>query len=321
MKIAAALFVATVHAECPNAWTLDTDTNKCEPDNVQVACTTSTMTVTFDLDAVYDNGAVELDDAQEALAAAAVVGSEEATCMDFTYNTDDALFTVSLSLNDCGMSASHEDGYLIFESSFTGQEEALLRDGIITTKVLSFAAQCKFPDTATVAVDGIEVAMGETLVEAVSGLGSYTFTMSSFSDDTFTTAADEDNLIEIGDAVYNKISTADTLPDAVNFHTTTCTAYSALNDDRDDGATDASSYLLFDNNVCTADLVDVTIDDSTGDNTDSYVSFSFNSFTFEAEADSVAIVCEVKLCLDSEADCYDATGDLCSNDKYTVDAP
>jgi len=319
MKIAAALFVAAVHAECPNNWTLNEDTSKCEPDNVDVVCTTSTMTVTFDLDSVYDNGAAELDETQEGLAAAAIVGSEEASCMDFAYDSDDETFSVSLSLNECGMAASHEDGFLIFETSFTGQEEALLRDGIITTKVLSFAAQCKFADTATVAVDGIEVQMGETLVEAVAGVGAYTFTMASFSDDTFATAANSDNLIEIGDAVYNKISTNDTLPDAVNFHTTTCTAYSALNEAKDDGATDASSYILFNNNVCTADLVAVTIDDGTGDVDQSYVSFSFNSFTFEAEADSVAIVCEVKLCLDSETECYDTSGDDCT-EKYTIDA-
>ena len=319
MKLAAALFVAAVHAECPPNWTLDNTTEKCYPDSADVACTTSTMTVTFGIDAVYHDGATELDTDQLDLAAAAVVGSEDDDCINFEYSTTDEEFSVVLNFNECGMDASHEDGFLIFESSFTGTQAALLRDGIITTKVLSFAAQCKFPDTATVAVDGIQVEMGDTLVEAVSREGAFTFAMASYTDATFDTAANEDNKIEIGDKVYNKITTADTLPTGVEFHVTTCTAYSALNADQDGGATDASAYLLFDNNVCTADLVDVAIDDDTGDNDSAFTSFSFNSFTFEAEADSVAVVCEVKLCLESEDECYVTTGDACENDKYTVD--
>lgn len=318
MKISAALFVAAVRAECPVDWTLGTD-NNCSPDYVDVVCTTDTMTVTFPLNAVYNDGEIELDADQVLLAAADIVGQDKAGCVDFAYDSDDEQFTASISLDDCGITASHEGGYLIFDTSFTGDEAALLRDGIITTKVLTFNAQCKYADTATVAVDGIAVEMGETLVETVSSEGVYSFTMASYSDDAFSAVADADNLIEIGDVVYNRIITTDTLPTNVNFHTTTCTAYSELNADKDGGATDSSSYMLFNNNVCTAELVDVTIDDTTGDSTDSYVSFSFNSFTFEAEADSVAVVCEVKLCLADETDCYVTSGDACTDAKYTLD--
>merc|ERR1712113_974335 len=127
------------------------------------------MSVEFSLNHVYEEGLTELDATQMAAALAHVEGSASASCQDFSYDATSDTFTATYDIDTC-TTADHDiaNGYLTFTNSFVGDETALLRDGIITTKVLSFEAQCKFADSATVTVDGITVDPGSNIAETVS---------------------------------------------------------------------------------------------------------------------------------------------------------
>ena len=58
-----------------------------------------------------------------------------------------------------------------------GGNAALTRDGIVTTKVMTFDAVCKFADTATVITEGINVAATEVTAEQTSTTATYAFAM------------------------------------------------------------------------------------------------------------------------------------------------
>jgi len=260
------------------------------------------MTVTFSLNHVYEEGSTELDATQQATAMADISGATDASCVDFTYDTSAGNFVATYDIDTC-TSAAHDTsaGVITFTNSFIGDEAALLRDGIITTKVLSFEAQCQFSDSATVSIDGITVDPGTNIAETISDTGSFTFNIGSYIDSAFTTVADSTNTIEIGEKVYTKVWTDNTLPAAIQYHVTDCVAYETYDSTTQIGS--GTSYTIFDTNNCVSDLVDASVDVTTGDNTDT-VEFSFNSFTFAAAQDTVAIECNVKLCLTSETTCY-----------------
>ena len=121
--------------------------------------------------------------------------------------SDDGLFHVNVGFMDCGTTAEHSNGFIGFTNNIFGGVEALRRDGIITTKALSFNAECLFPDTSISATD-LTVSMTDALnAETASGTGQYEFQIQSFSDEAFQVPA---NRTEIGSTLYNTISTAET---------------------------------------------------------------------------------------------------------------
>ena len=68
--------------------------------------------------------------------------------------------------------------------------------------------------------------------------------MRSYIDSSFATAADSTNKVEIGEKVYNKVWTDNTLPAAINYHVTDCTAYETY--DATSGTGSGTSYTIFD---------------------------------------------------------------------------
>merc|ERR1712131_76015 len=176
---------------------------------------------------------------------------------------------------------------------------ALRRDGIITTKALSFNAECLFPDTSISTTD-LTVAMTDELhAETASGTGQYEFQIQSFTDEFFEVAA---NRTEIGSTLYNTISTADTtiLPGSIQYHVTSCNAFDPNDVSR--------SYQIFNSSDCYfSDIIEAQLNTETG-SSDSPIDFKFNSFTFSAESSTVNLICEIQLCLADEAN--DATTDI-----------
>merc|ERR1712147_557638 len=152
-------------------------------------------------------------------------------------------------------------------NTYTGDETALTVDGIVTTKVLSFTAECSYADSAVVAVDGVSVSMGTNLAEEVTGTGEYEFSMATYDADG--NAIDASNAAEIGEAITLKVTPDATLPSNVEFQLIDCTAVAEFGTGR------------------SAAEVDLT----------------FNSFTFEAADDELALKCNVKLCLTTDDDC------------------
>merc|ERR1712131_48743 len=172
---------------------------------------------------------------------------------------------------------------------------ALRRDGIITTKALSFNAECLFPDTSISTTD-LTVAMTDELhAETASGTGQYEFQIQSFTDEFFEVAA---NRTEIGSTLYNTISTADTtiLPGSIQYHVTSCNAYDPNDVSR--------SYQIFNSSDCYfSEIIDAQLNTETG-SSESPIDFKFNSFTFSAESSTVNLICEIQLCLADDANCY-----------------
>ena len=133
---------------------------------------------------------------------------DSSECSQRTFSlSDDGLFHVTVGFMDCGTTAEHSDGFIGFTNNIFGGVEALRRDGIITTKALSFNAECLFPDTSISTTD-LTVSMTDELnAETASGTGQYEFQIQSYSDESFENLA---NRTEIGSTLYNTISTAET---------------------------------------------------------------------------------------------------------------
>merc|ERR1712157_669668 len=173
----AALATAQASVVCPTNWSAGTDAttaDDCKPDNVQVTCNSDSMTVVFDIDAVYYDGSNELDATQLAAAMADVVDQTDADCVDIAYDTSAQTFTVTHDLTACGTQATHENGNLIFSNEYIG-------------------------DDAAVTVDGVSVSMGTNIAEEVEGTGSYVFSMTTFDKDGVE--IDTSNAAEIGEAI------------------------------------------------------------------------------------------------------------------------
>merc|ERR1712134_214501 len=97
----AALATAQASVVCPTGWSAGTDAttaDDCKPDGVTVTCNSDSMTVEFDIDAVYYDGSNELDATQLASAKADVVGSTDAACIDVAYSVSDSKFTITHDL-------------------------------------------------------------------------------------------------------------------------------------------------------------------------------------------------------------------------------
>ena len=245
MKLSAAALFAVTSATCPTGWSAGTAVGTCVPDGVTIACSDTTMTVTFSLNHVYEEGATELDATQQAAAMADISGQTAGGCVDFAYDVTAGEFVASYDIDTCTTPAHDASaGVITFTNSFIGDEAALLRDGIITTKVLSFEAQCQFSDSATVSIDGITVDPGTNIAETISDTGSFTFSIESYIDSGFTTVADSTNKVEIGDPVYTKVWTDNTLPAAIEYHVTDCIAYETWDSSTQSGS--GGTYTLFD---------------------------------------------------------------------------
>lgn len=296
--------LATVNASvvCPTGWSAGTDAttaNDCSPDDVTVTCNSNSMTVKFPVNAIYYEGATELDATQLAASMADVVGQTDAGCIDIAYgNVDAGFYTVTHDLTACGTAATHENGNLIFSNTYTGDETALTVDGIVTTKVLSFTAECSYADSAVVAVDGVSVSMGTNLAEEVTGTGEYVFSMATYDADG--NAIDASNAAEIGEAITLKVTPDATLPSNVEFQLIDCTAVSEFDTDGITPAASALTYNILEEGSCVSDLLDAQF--GTGRSA-TEVDLTFNSFTFEAADDELALKCNVKLCLTTDDDC------------------
>jgi len=305
----AALATAQASVVCPTGWSAGTDAttaDDCKPDGVTVTCNSDSMTVEFDIDAVYYDGSNELDATQKAAAMADVVGSSDAACIDVAYSVADSKFTITHDLTACGTTATHENGNLIFTNEYTGDEAALTVDGIVTTKVLSFTAECAYSDSATVSVDGVSVSMGTNIAEEVEGTGSYTFSMATY--DNTDTAISATNAAEIGEAITLKVTPDANLPSNVEFQLIDCTAIQEFEVDAQ-GATTLNpsatslTYNILEEGSCVSDLLDAQFDATTGGRSATEIGLTFNSFTFEAADDQLNLVCDIKLCLTTDTDC------------------
>merc|ERR1711990_1134478 len=162
---------------------------------IEVVCSTSHMEVIFPVNAIYENGDVKLNADQLEKATANLPSEDLNACSQKSFSlSDDGLFHVNV-------------GFIGFTNNIFGGVEALRRDGIITTKALSFNAECLFSDTSISATD-LTVSMTDALnAETASGTGLYEFQIQSFSDEAFQVPA---NRTEIGSTLYNTISTAET---------------------------------------------------------------------------------------------------------------
>jgi len=305
----AALATAQASVVCPTGWSAGTDAttaDDCKPDGVTVTCNSDSMTVVFDIDAVYYDGSNELDATQLAAAKADVVGQTDAACVDVAYDTSAQTFTVTHDLTACGTDATHENGNLIFSNEYTGDEAALTVDGIVTTKVLSFTAECAYSDSATVSVDGVSVSMGTNIAEEVEGTGSYVFSMATYDNtDTEITAS---NAAEIGEAITLKVTPDNALPSNVEFQLIDCQAIQEFEVDASgtqtlNPASGALTYNILEEGSCVSDLLDAQFDSTTGGRSATEIGLTFNSFTFEAADDQLNLVCDIKLCLTTDADC------------------
>ena len=137
MKLSAAALFAVTSATCPTGWSAGTAAGTCVPDGVTISCSDTTMTVTFSLNHVYEEGSTELDATQQAAAMADISGSSAQGCLDFTYDVTNAQFVAVYDIDTCTTPAHDTaNGLITFTNSFIGDEAALTRDGIITTKVL-----------------------------------------------------------------------------------------------------------------------------------------------------------------------------------------
>ena len=282
---------------CPTGWEAGADADECKPKNVDVQCDATKMTVTFPIDAVYFDGSNELSDAQKTEALVDIVDQTDPECVNFEYA--EGVFTVEHSLTGCGTEADHdaENNQLVFTNSYIGDEAALTVDGIITTKVLSFQAQCTYSDSATVSIDDVSISMGTNIAETVSDTGSYTFSMATYDADGDALSAE--NQAEIGDQVTLKITPNTDLPDNVEFHLVDCVAAEGFDDE---GAPTGKSYNIIESGSCVSKLLEAQFDGSGKSNTD--VSLDFNSFTFAADDDELDIKCNLKLCLSTDTDCF-----------------
>merc|ERR1712178_642447 len=67
--------------------------------------------------------------------------------------------------------------------------------------------------------------------------------------------------------------------------------------------TGALTYNILEEGSCVSDLLEAQFDATTGGRSETEVSLTFNSFTFEAADDQLNLVCDIKLCLKTDSDC------------------
>lgn len=158
------------------------------------------------VNAIYENGDSKLNADQLEIATANVPTNDTTECSQNSFSlSDDGFFHVNVGFMNCGTIAEHSNGFIGFKNNIFGGVEALRRDGIITTKALSFNAECLFPDTAISATDLMVSLTDKLSAETASGTGQYEFQIQSFSDEAFEIPA---NRTEIGATLYNTVSPA-----------------------------------------------------------------------------------------------------------------
>jgi len=320
--IAAAFAQTDSGVTCPEGWAAGTDeatANDCFPEGVTVVCGANSITITADVNSVYFDGVAELSETQKERATVVAVNEDDDCDYTWTYDSETGNFEISHSLTECGTEASHdaEEGLLVFTNEYTGTEAALSVDSIITTKVLSFSAQCSYPDTATVTADGIDVTMGENIAEAVEGESTFEFSLLTYTaDDELITA---ENKAEIGDQIKLSVTPDADLPSNVQFQLTGCTAGDSI--EEEEFPEEARTYDILNAGSCVSELLDASFDGSAQSTTE--VSLLFNSFTFEAEDDQIALKCSIKLCLTTDDTCNQAAQEFSTEydcpEKYERD--
>ena len=120
MKLFSVLLATASAITCPNGWTSNGENPaKCRPDGLQVECTTDKMKVTMGLNHLYYNGETMFDSTQK-LAAKAHAGNC-AIVAGKANGQNTAVITgavTEFSLGDCGTVPTHENGNLVFTTTF-----------------------------------------------------------------------------------------------------------------------------------------------------------------------------------------------------------
>ena len=121
MKLFSVLLATASAITCPNGWTSNGENPaKCRPDGLQVECTTDKMKVTMGLNHLYYNGETMFDRTQ-ILAAKAHAGNCEIVAGKVNAQDSATLDTgavTEFSLGDCGTVPTHENGNLVFTTTF-----------------------------------------------------------------------------------------------------------------------------------------------------------------------------------------------------------
>ena len=114
----------------------------CYPDDVQVTCFPNQMLVSFPANAVFRDADRLFQDVQ------LNAGFVNSNCQ---IGMSSDKFYLSGSYDDCGFTATHEDGQLIFTHEITGiQSNSLITDNIFTSEVLAFPVSCSYADSRSV---------------------------------------------------------------------------------------------------------------------------------------------------------------------------
>ena len=117
MKLFSAILATASAITCPTGWTANTAGDKCTPVGLEVKCTTDKMTVTMGLNHLYYNGETMFDSTQK-LAAKAHADKCEISAGESNNGAIVTGAVYEFGLGDCGTKATHENGNLVFTTTF-----------------------------------------------------------------------------------------------------------------------------------------------------------------------------------------------------------
>jgi len=289
---------------CPSGWQTGIDssvTDDCYPDDVRITCFPNQMLVSFPANAVYRDAdrlfqGVQLN-----------AGFVNSNCQ-ITMSTDK--FYLSGSYDDCGFTATHENGQLIFSHEITGiQSNNLITDNIYTSEVLSFPVSCSYADSSSIsnlAFVGYNPIRGS--VDKYEG--DFNFELKAYKDPGRLQLITSQSGIDLGEIVYNSIRPVGPLANSIDYQITECTAFEQIADVAGQLTGQGLAYDLIKDSFCAADLVDVTLD--------AFNDFSFKSFTFQPTDETLALICQIRICLSSETTCLAVTDNLTCPSKYSI---
>merc|ERR1712154_55696 len=105
--------------------------------------------------------------------------------------------------------------------------------------------------------------------------------------------------VSMGTNLAEEVTPDATLPSNVEFQLIDCTAVSEFDTDGITPVANALTYNILEEGSCVSDLLDAQF---TEGRSATEVGLTFNSFTFEAADDELALECNVKLCLTTDTD-------------------
>merc|ERR1712176_1522584 len=275
---------------------------RCEALDVEVTCSSNSMTVKFHADHIY----AALDESHiDQATSAAFVGTCESKLTQSTLG----FYEVTFGLDDCGTKVIQErrnttdfdegsaplGGAIAFINTIQGSSSGLRTDGIISTSPLKLEVACVYSDQLVVDTSDLDIRQHQyQLAEEIEqGKFDAEFKLASYSDPYGTIPINATNPVTIGQPVYNQLTVSDTFSQRLVYSINTCIAYSDETFDLE-----KPHYTII-KDGCFSKLIaldGIQYRELLVGNHATPAGFGFNGFTFDSTDDKLFLKCNIDIC-------------------------